>query len=144
MTNSVIGRRGYGSTLDSAQEPFAQAWRALCEVNGASQEPFLARKGQALIWSANLLHGGSHQVDNTLTRWSQVTHYYFDECIYYTPAFSDEALGRLDLRNLTAISDGLPRPNTYLGEPVKLALPKAEGGRRKTSLPRRLMERLRG
>jgi hypothetical protein len=119
LTNAMIGRRGYGSTLASAQDPFAEGWRALREAYGATEEPFLARKGQALIWSANLLHGGSHQVDCTLTRWSQVTHYYFDDCIYYTPAFSDEALGRLDLRHLTAINDGLKRPNTYLGEAVQ-------------------------
>jgi len=116
LTNSIIGRRGHGSTLASAQDPYAQGWKALREIYGSIEEPFLARKGQALIWTANLLHGGTRQIDNTLTRWSQVTHYYFDDCIYYTPAFSDEALGRLDLRHLTSISDGLPRPNTYLGE----------------------------
>jgi hypothetical protein len=136
LTNAMIGRRGYGSALSSAQAPFAQGWRALREAYGTIEEPFLARKGQALIWSANLLHGGSHQTDNTLTRWSQVTHYYFDDCIYYTPAFSDEALGRLDLRQLTAISDGQPRPNSYLGE----VLPRAKS---KRSVGRRLMQLLR-
>lgn len=118
MTNSMIGRRGHGSALSSAQAPFAQGWLALREAYGAVEEVFLARKGQALIWTANLLHGGMPQIDPKLTRWSQVTHYYFDDCIYYTPAFSDEALGRLDLRRLTSISDGLIRPNTYLGEVV--------------------------
>ena len=131
LNNSLIGRRGYGSSLGSAQAPFAQGWNALREAYGAREEPFLARAGQALIWSANLLHGGSHQVNPKLTRWSQVTHYYFDNCIYYTPAFSDEALGRLDLRKLTSISDGLPRPNTYLGEVVERTdqpkLPNAKG-----------------
>ncbi|KQM18293.1 phytanoyl-CoA dioxygenase family protein [Novosphingobium sp. Leaf2] len=118
LNNATIGRRGHGSTLASAQEPFAEGWRALREAYGATEEQFLARKGQALIWAANLLHGGTRQIDATLTRWSQVTHYYFDDCIYYTPAFSDEALGRLDLRNLRSISDGLPRPNRYLGETI--------------------------
>lgn len=118
MTNSLIGRRGRGSVLGSAQDPYGPAWRALCEANGSKEETFLARKGQALIWCANLLHGGSLQTDRRLTRWSQVTHYYFDGCIYYTPAFSDEALGRLELRNLVAINDGLARPNNYLGEIV--------------------------
>jgi hypothetical protein len=119
LTNITIGRRGHGSTLASAQDPFAHGWRALRDAYGVDGEPFLARKGQALIWAANLLHGGSRQTDPALTRWSQVTHYYFDECIYYTPAFSDEALGRLDLRNLTSISDGASRPNCYLGERVE-------------------------
>ncbi|EAQ29022.1 hypothetical protein NAP1_15523 [Erythrobacter sp. NAP1] len=116
VTNSLIGRRGYGSELKSAQDPFADAWQELCETHGASSEPFLARKGQALIWTANLLHGGSRQSDPTLTRWSQVTHYFFDDCIYYTPAFSDESIGKLQSREMVAIHDGQPRPNRYLGE----------------------------
>lgn len=43
------------------------------------------KKGQALIWSSNLLHGGSHQTDPHRSRHSQVTHYYFEGCRYYTP-----------------------------------------------------------
>ena len=116
LNNSLIGRRGFGSALSSAQDPFAQGWRALCDAYGARQEVFLARKGQALIWCANLLHGGSVQTDPRLTRWSQVTHYYFEDCTYYTPAFSDEAIGRLHLREIVSISDGRPRPNLYLGQ----------------------------
>lgn len=119
MSNALIGRRGARIPLASAQNPYEAAWSALCQAEGALPEPFLARKGQALIWCANLLHGGSPQNDPRLTRWSQVTHYYFDDCIYYTPAFSDEALGELELRQVTAISDGRPRPNTYLGEHIR-------------------------
>jgi hypothetical protein len=118
VSNAMIGRRGFGSDLSSAQDPFAPAWRALCDAYDASSEVFLARKGQALIWCANLLHGGSPQNDPCVTRWSQVTHYYFDDCIYYTPAFSDEATGQLQLRSICAVSDGSLRPNLYLGEEV--------------------------
>lgn len=118
MSNALIGRRGYGSRLKSAQDPFAGAWTSLVEAEGAKPEVFLARKGQALIWCANLLHGGSRQNDPRLTRWSQVTHYYFDDCLYYTPAFSDEAIGALDLRRIMAIDEGRERPNRYLGLPV--------------------------
>ena len=118
LTNALIGRRGHGSALASAQDPFEPAWTALREATGAIEDRFLARKGEALIWSANLLHGGSAQTDRRRTRWSQVTHYYFEDCIYYTPAFSDEALGQLHLRHPVAITDGLARPNRYLGTPV--------------------------
>jgi ectoine hydroxylase-related dioxygenase (phytanoyl-CoA dioxygenase family) len=118
MTNGLIGRRGYDSKLASAQDPYGLVWEALCSAYGVQSEPFFARKGQALIWCANLLHGDSRQNNPRLTRWSQVTHYYFDDCIYYTPAFSDEALGRLQLRDLVSVGDGEPRANTYLGEPV--------------------------
>ncbi len=120
VTNALIGRRGFGSDLRSAQDPYGQAWRALCDAHGAQEEVFLAKKGQALIWCANLLHGGTRQNDPSLTRWSQVTHYYFDDCIYYTPAFSDEAVGKLALREIVAISDKVPRANSYLGETLKI------------------------
>jgi ectoine hydroxylase-related dioxygenase (phytanoyl-CoA dioxygenase family) len=43
------------------------------------------KKGQALLWAANLLHGGSPQRDKRRTRLSQVTHYFFEGCQYYTP-----------------------------------------------------------
>lgn len=122
MTNALIGRCGYGSDLKSAQDPYAPAWEALREAHGAQQEVFLPRKGQALIWCANLLHGGSRQNDSTITRWSQVTHYYFDDCIYYTPAFSDESIGKLDLRELTAIDSGEKKPNRYMGREIDLPL----------------------
>jgi hypothetical protein len=137
MTNALIGRRGQGEQLGSAQDPYARAWAALVEAHGASTDTFQARKGQALIWCANLLHGGSHQNDPCLTRWSQVTHYYFANCIYYTPAFSDEALGQLQLRELVSVEDGEPRPNTYLGEPVRSPA-------RKPKLAASLMRRLAG
>lgn len=142
ITNSLIGRRGYGGDLASAQAPYEPAWAALCAASGIKAESFCPRKGQALIWCANLLHGGSRQIDNRLTRWSQVTHYYFDDCIYYTPAFSDEALGRLHLRDIVSISDGQPRPNTYLGEQV-LPLPSASA-RRVQPLHRRLIRAIKG
>lgn len=119
VSNAMIGRRGFESELESAQDPFAEGWAALCRTHQACGEPFLALKGQALIWSANLLHGGCRQTDPTLTRWSQVTHYYFDNCIYYTPAFSDEAIGHLQTRDLVAIHDGKPRENLYQGEFVQ-------------------------
>lgn len=121
MSNALIGRRGYKSQLGSAQEPFAEAWRAICDARNAAPTTFLARKGQALIWCANLLHGGAAQTDPRLTRWSQVTHYYFEDCIYYTPAFSDETLGKLAIRTIDSITDGKARPNLYQGQPVTAA-----------------------
>jgi len=51
----------------------------------------LLKKGQALVWAANLLHGGSRQNDPSLSRHSQVTHYYFDNGRYWRPSASREA-----------------------------------------------------
>jgi hypothetical protein len=119
LNNVMIGRRGFSSDRQSAQGPFEAAWDALVETSGIQEELFFARKGQALIWAANLLHGGSSQRDPKLTRWSQVTHYYFEDCIYYTPAFSDDAVGLLDARSIVDVATGLPQPNFYLGDPIE-------------------------
>lgn len=62
-----------------------KAWSNEIEKRKAKPFRFLAKKGQALIWAANLLHGGTPQTDRSLTRHSQVTHYFFEGCTYYTP-----------------------------------------------------------
>lgn len=121
ITNGMIGRRGWQSRTASAQHPFEAVWRELIAANRVRPDTFLARKGQALLWAANLLHGGAVREDRKLTRWSQVTHYYFDDCIYYTPAFSDEFINKLQLRELTDISTGHSVRSSYLGEPLGAA-----------------------
>jgi hypothetical protein len=119
VSNLMIGRRGAGGALQSAQDPFEGVWNAMLAASGSQQEVLLIRKGQAMIWAANLLHGGSKQNDYSRTRWSQVTHYYFENCIYYTPAFSDEALGEFAVRSIFNIAADRPEPNLYLGEELK-------------------------
>lgn len=119
ISNMMVGRRGWQSELESVQTPYHDAWNALIAEHKAPLEQFLARKGQALIWSANLLHGGSPHTDPTRTRWSQVTHYFFEDCVYYTPALSDEPLGRLALRQVVDVATGSQVPNVYLGEEVR-------------------------
>lgn len=47
------------------------------------------KKGEALIWAANLLHGAFEIKRKILTRYSQVTHYHFENCeFFYNPNFS--------------------------------------------------------
>ncbi len=70
------------------------------------------KKGSALIWSANLVHGGSLQKNKQLTRWSQVTHYFFEDCIYYTPLNSLVPFGQYFVRNNLS--------NIINGEKIKL------------------------
>jgi hypothetical protein len=116
--NDMIGRIGAENRDVLAQEPYELAWEAMVQASGIKPEYFCPKKGQALIWAANLLHGGSRQNDPGRTRWSQVTHYYFDDCTYYTPAFSDPVAGNLDLRDIVDISIGRTKPNLYVGKPI--------------------------
>jgi len=52
---------------------------------GIARETAKITRGQAFIWAANLFHGGSPIADPARTRLSQVTHYYFKGCSYFTP-----------------------------------------------------------
>ncbi|MGQ0502065.1 MAG: phytanoyl-CoA dioxygenase family protein [Panacagrimonas sp.] len=70
-------------------EPFIAA---LVQRHGLVPQYATVRRGQAVIWSANLLHGGSPQRDRERTRWSQVTHFYFEGCRYFTPLREREGL----------------------------------------------------
>ena len=74
------------------------------------------KKGEALIWHANLLHGGAPQKDLTRTRHSQVTHYYFADCKYYTPMNS--TADQLNFREPYWVPDSadyqLPKPDSLL------------------------------
>jgi hypothetical protein len=138
LSNVMIGRRGSDGPREHAQAPFEAAWDALIEHSDSSPEVFLAKKGQALIWAANLLHGGSPQADQRLTRWSQVTHYYFEDCIYYTPSFSDEPLGKLDLRVIVDARNEKLKPNCYLGEQIDLEADARPGPSLMSKIKRRM------
>lgn len=100
------------------QKAFEEMWAALVRTNRLEPVQFHAKKGQALIWAANLLHGGSRQTDPSLTRWSQVTHYYFDGCSYYSPMESDPFYGRIFYRMHRNVATGEPMPNMYAGHRV--------------------------
>lgn len=64
------------------------------------------KKGQALIWLSNLLHGGAKQNDPNRTRWSQVTHYYFEGCTYWRPYASNLSTGDIFSFNPPNITTG--------------------------------------
>jgi hypothetical protein len=113
----------FGVCSATSIEPFNQSiyepvWRALVDVHCATPRTFTAKKGQALIWSANLLHGGVKQRDSQLTRWSQVNHYYFDGCAYYTPMHSDPAFGVIDFRTPLDINTGNQFKNQCSGHDI--------------------------
>jgi ectoine hydroxylase-related dioxygenase (phytanoyl-CoA dioxygenase family) len=47
------------------------------------------KKGDIIIWHANLIHGGSKRNNMDLTRKSVVIHYFFENCKYWTPLLSE-------------------------------------------------------
>ena len=74
-------RAGRRSAYPALYEP---AIAARIADHGIVAERALLKKGQAFVWSANLVHGGSPVADPSRTRRSLVTHYYFEACDYFT------------------------------------------------------------
>jgi ectoine hydroxylase-related dioxygenase (phytanoyl-CoA dioxygenase family) len=87
------GRSSYADYLQ--YEDFIQE---LINVNEYKQEILIAKKGDALLWSSNILHGGMPVLKDGSSRWSQVTHYFFEDCYYYTPMLSNMVTNELFLR----------------------------------------------
>ena len=114
LYNDQIGVRVTHSNKRNSQEIYHDVWEALVEKAKIAPQYFFPRKGDALIWAANLLHGGSRQLDPNATRWSQVTHYFFENCCYITPMDSDVPIGKLLVRDLVDIATGAKVPNIYI------------------------------
>jgi len=93
----------------------------IMKANHIESKQFLAKKGDALIWSSNIIHGGSPVIKEGSTRWSQVTHYFFEDCYYYTPMLSNMVTKELFLRNnLVNIKTNKPVKQSYNGEQLKV------------------------
>jgi ectoine hydroxylase-related dioxygenase (phytanoyl-CoA dioxygenase family) len=88
----------------------------LMVVTGQKKEVFKVKKGQALIWAANLFHGGEAILKEGSTRHSQVTHYFFKDCMYYSPIWSDLPIEKMYKRKPRNILTGQTIPTKYLGE----------------------------
>ena len=95
--------------VESIYREYEQYVRDLLNILGMEEKIISLQRGCALIWSANLFHGGGKIVDHNRTRYSQVTHYNYEGCkYYYHPFFSTPPFGKyinrnikeLDLRNL--------------------------------------------
>jgi hypothetical protein len=110
---------------------FEASQRAVMEQLGVEPVDLDAKKGDALIWTSSLLHGGRPIISEGSTRWSQVTHYFFEDCIYFQPIYSDFITGEIKLLdivdintlepvaqrygNLTAVTTRLPDGRSRLG-----------------------------
>lgn len=74
-TGLRLGRKDYTDYEDRIE--------TLIREKQLTQEVFLARKGDVLIWHANLIHGGMPVKNPALTRKSMVIHYFATDVIKY-------------------------------------------------------------
>lgn len=107
---------GYEDYVSAYVPRYAEA----VEEAGMPQAQALPKKGWALVWAANLAHGGSPITEPGSTRRSLVVHNYFEDCLYYTPMHSDVEAGRLHMRLPPNLRTGWWRWPTRSGRPVRL------------------------
>jgi len=73
--NFMIGNKSYAEYEKMIAQKIAEL--------GLKKEIFKAKKGDVLIWHANLFHGGEQHLDKNLTRKSIVLHYFKENSICY-------------------------------------------------------------
>jgi ectoine hydroxylase-related dioxygenase (phytanoyl-CoA dioxygenase family) len=64
------------------------------------------KKGEAVVWAANLVHGGAPILNPAATRRSLVVHMFFKDCLYYTPMTSAPEQGLYDTRLPMNVGEG--------------------------------------
>jgi hypothetical protein len=92
--------------------------RELVRVRGAKKERLLAEPGDVIIWAANLLHGGEPIAQPGATRHSQVTHYYFKGCSYFSPMLSNIPMGQFHRYQRRDIRTGEPMSHFFDETPL--------------------------
>ncbi|MEX0812765.1 MAG: phytanoyl-CoA dioxygenase family protein [Chitinophagales bacterium] len=68
---------------ENANNQYEKAIEKLIEKEQLQKETFYAKKGDVLIWHANLIHGGSAVNDAERSRKSMVLHYFAKDVICY-------------------------------------------------------------
>jgi hypothetical protein len=121
LTMRGAGVNHKGPSVEEYGALWVPALQARLDGAGLQRRTATPRKGEALVWAANLAHGGAPISDPASTRRSLVTHFFFKDCLYYTPMVSDVEEGRLDVRlplNVDRFSVEWPKLN---GRPARVA-----------------------
>ena len=107
------------------QRFFEPSWQQAVNEHAFEKQQFLPKRGDLLIWHANLLHGGEPVQDKSSRRWSQVNHYFFANCLYTTPMRNfASGEGGTCLRNPFDIAKGAQRFNQMEWQNVNPTLSK--------------------
>lgn len=109
-------------TPEHYETQFVKRFAEIVDAGAFPEELALVKKGWAFVWAANLAHGGSPVTDPDSTRRSLVVHWYFEDCLYYTPMVSDVEAGRLALRlpaNVATAGWAWPKANGRIVWPGK-------------------------
>jgi hypothetical protein len=89
------------------------------EASALERVDLRARRGSVVLWAAGLVHGGGRIGVPGRTRRSQVTHYFFSDCAFVTPCYSNPFTGDLYLRQIRDARTGAVVPSRFYGLEVE-------------------------
>ena len=93
-------------TLEKNYRIYESFIKKIIKIKKLKPKEIKIPKGYAIIWAANLLHGGTKMLNKDLTRKSQVIHYHFKGCNrYYNPGFSIPLEGKYAIRKLEIVKN---------------------------------------
>ncbi|MEQ9331753.1 phytanoyl-CoA dioxygenase family protein [Thalassobaculum sp.] len=113
-----LGLLGDEASIEQNYEIYCDMLQAMIRAHGLHKQLALMDRGEGIVWAANLYHGGDPILDRTRTRYSQVTHYYFEGCAYYAPLSSDPFLNRYDRPDRRDVRTGRPIGHWFGTRPV--------------------------
>ncbi|MGV3538809.1 MAG: phytanoyl-CoA dioxygenase family protein [Rufibacter sp.] len=90
---------------DNAYQNYEQKIASVIEENALEKQTFFARKGDAFVWHANLLHGGCPIINPAATRKSMVIHFFAQDAICYHEITQRPALFPKDLQHQFSLRD---------------------------------------
>lgn len=133
-SHKLVERDFYDVGVDKDVDPYGRYELYVeqrMEAARLEKMPLLIQKGDVVVWASNTVHGGSPIADFSATRWSQVSHYYFKDCVYYVPMHSHPREHEYFLKPVTDILTGQRVEHTFNGRPVR-SDPTADGRSRLT------------
>lgn len=113
------------TTFSQKHQAYARYERFISDqvaARGLEKRTVRMKKGQCLVWAANLLHGGDRILDPSRSRHTQVTHYYFEGCRYFSPLYSDVYKGRIAWTAIRDVRTGKEVPHVVDGVRHRLPL----------------------
>lgn len=140
-----LGLFGEEAAMVGNYEVYCAMLQAMIRAHGLSKQVALMERGEGIVWAANLYHGGDPILDPTRTRFSQVTHYYFEGCAYHAPLSSDPYLNRYDRPDRRDVRTGRPIGHWFGTRPVDQGDTTGDpAGSRADPVARSLADRIRG
>ena len=83
LSSRSVGIQQKSTDYDEYQKKYEPAIQRLLDQQGLAPRYLTAKKGDVLLWHANLLHGGSPRKNSQLSRKAVVCHYFLDGAVSY-------------------------------------------------------------